>query len=91
MEVPKLHGPRRLFGARHKYQRTADSLYSPPAYLYDETDPTYYRFLVNHSSVTGIGYNRPVPDAIGHDHLFKELLTTFFCEFLEAREMKGIF
>ena len=25
-----------FFGARHKYHRDADGLYSPPAYLYDE-------------------------------------------------------
>ena len=35
------------------------------------------------SGLAGIGYNDPMPDAIDHDRLFKELLTTFFFEFLE--------
>ncbi len=30
-----------FFGGRHKYARDADGLYTPPAYLYDETDSRY--------------------------------------------------
>ena len=36
-----------FFGGQHKYHRDADGLYSPPAYLYDETDSSYDTFLVN--------------------------------------------
>ena len=36
-----------FFGGQHKYHRDADGLYSPPAYLFDETDSTYDTFLVN--------------------------------------------
>jgi RHS repeat-associated protein len=36
-----------FFGGRHKYHRDADGLYSPPPYLFDETDPSYNTFLVN--------------------------------------------
>ena len=36
-----------FFGGKHKYHRDADGLYSPPPYLYDETDAEYDRFLVS--------------------------------------------
>lgn len=36
-----------FFGARHKYHRDADGLYSPPPYLFDETQSSYQQFLVN--------------------------------------------
>ena len=36
-----------FFGGKHKYHRDADGLYSPPPYLYDETDADYDKFLVN--------------------------------------------
>ena len=36
-----------FFGAKHKYHRDADGLYSPPPYLFDETSSTYQQFLVN--------------------------------------------
>ncbi|MCW3055742.1 MAG: repeat protein [Chthonomonadales bacterium] len=34
-------------GGKQKYHRDADGLYSPPPYLYDETDAEYDKFLVN--------------------------------------------
>ncbi len=30
-----------FFGGKHKYHRDADGLYSPPAYLFDETQSSY--------------------------------------------------
>ncbi len=36
-----------FFGGKHKYARDADGLYSPPAYLFDETDSKYAEFLAN--------------------------------------------
>jgi hypothetical protein len=36
-----------FFGAKHKYHRDADGLYSPPPYLFDETDSDYAKFLIN--------------------------------------------
>ena len=36
-----------FFGGKHKYARDADGLYSPPAYLFDETDSKYADFLAN--------------------------------------------
>ena len=36
-----------FFGAKHKYHRDADGLYSPPAYLYDEMSSSYDHFLTD--------------------------------------------
>ncbi len=36
-----------FFGGKHKYHRDADGLYSPPAYLFDETQSSYQQFLVS--------------------------------------------
>ena len=36
-----------FFGAKHKYHRDCDGLYSPPPYLFDETSSDYQAFLVN--------------------------------------------
>ena len=36
-----------FFGAKHKYHRDCDGLYSPPLYLFDETSSDYQNFLVN--------------------------------------------
>src|SRR5262249_47042963 len=36
-----------FFGARHRYHRDADGLYTPPAYLFDELDSGYDKFLTN--------------------------------------------
>ena len=36
-----------FFGGRQKYHRDADGLYSPPLYLFDETDAEYDKFLVS--------------------------------------------
>ena len=36
-----------FFGAKHKYHRDCDGLYSPPLYLFDETSSDYQTFLVN--------------------------------------------
>ena len=36
-----------FFGGKQKYHRDADGLYSPPPYLYDETDAEYDKFLVS--------------------------------------------
>lgn len=36
-----------FFGAKHSYHRDADGLYSPPAYLFDETDSNYDTFLTS--------------------------------------------
>jgi len=36
-----------FFGHPHKYHRDADGLYSPPPYLFDETESGYDVFLVN--------------------------------------------
>ena len=36
-----------FFGGKHKYKRDADGLYSPPPYLFDETNSKYGDFLAN--------------------------------------------
>ena len=36
-----------FFAGKHKYHRDADGLYSPPPYLFDETDSKYDSFLVS--------------------------------------------
>ena len=36
-----------FFGGKHKYQRDADGLYSPPAYLFDTMDSNYDKSLVD--------------------------------------------
>ena len=36
-----------FFGAKHKYHRYCDGLYSPPPYLFDETSSGYQNFLVS--------------------------------------------
>ena len=35
-----------FFGHKHRYHRDADGLYTPPAYLFDELDSNYNKFLV---------------------------------------------
>ena len=36
-----------FFAGKHKYHRDADGLYSPPPYLFDETDSKYDSFLMS--------------------------------------------
>ena len=73
-----------FFGGKHKYHRDADGLYSPPPYLYDETDADYDKFLVS-------GPIKPLADIEhGMDGTIKHFVTFAgsrerVCDYLQDR------
>ena len=73
-----------FFGGKHKYHRDADGLYSPPPYLYDETDADYDKFLVS-------GPIKPLADIEhGMDGTIKHFVTYAgsrerVCDYIQGR------
>jgi len=71
-----------FFGAKHKYHRDADGLYSPPPYLFDETQSGYDAFLVNGPITVQTDTQTAMDGTIKH---FSAIGTARFCDYIQDR------
>ena len=73
-----------FFGGKHKYHRDADGLYSPPAYLFDETDSDYDKFLVNGPVKSLADTEHGMDGTVKHFVTFQNSLERV-CDYIEDR------